>query len=333
MKYYTLFYVFLLSTIVCYAQNTKYIESFDNKINVDLSLDTNVFSYTINSPTDNSLYELKANESARLALSIHYRFIGVTIGFSPNFLNNNEDEVLKGESAIRLIKLRLFVKQFIQQFEYHKVKGYYVENTGDFIGNWIKDNDPYLKLEDFTTKQYFGKTTYVWNKNFSFKALLVKNEQQIKSTGSFIPSLTYSYNELKNPNNEILKIDQSSFDVNLNAGYIYNFVFGSNNNFFTSLGLSPGVGFKFAKTIEDDNNGIEQSISKTYPNFSIEGRLNLGYNSNKIYTGLQLNTYEVSYNKTPETKIENSRTYLQLYFGYRFSAPKSVEKLFNKIKI
>ena len=333
MKYYALFYLFLFSTIVCHAQNTEYIETFDDKINVDLSIDTNIFSYTINNPSNNSLYQLKGNESARLALSMHYRFIGVTIGFSPNFLNNNADEILKGESTIRLIKLRLFIKQFIQQFEYHRVNGYYVENTGDFITNWIKDTDPYLKLEHFNTKQYFGKTTYVWNENFSFKALLVKNQQQIKSVGSFIPSLTYSYNELSNPNEKILKIDQSSFDVNLNAGYIYNFVFGGNKNFFASLGLSPGVGFKFAKLMQDDTNGIEQQISKTYPNFSLEGRLNLGYNSQKLYSGLQLNTYGVSYDKNPETKVENSTTYFQLYFGYRFGAPKSIEKLFDKIKI
>ena len=325
--------IFLFSTLICYSQSSEYIESFDNKINIDLSVDTNVFSYTIDNTTSNSLYKLKANESARLALSMHYRFIGITVGFSPNFLNNNADEVLKGNSTIRLIKLRLFIKQFIQQFEYHKVNGYYVENTEDFVANWIKDTDPYLKLESFNTKQYFGKTTFVWNENFSFKALLVKNQQQIKSVGSFIPSLTYSYNVLSNPDVKILKIDQRSFDVNLNAGYIYNLVFGGNKNFFASLGLSPGVGFKFAKIIQDDANGINQEISKTHPNFSIEGRLNLGYNSQNFYSGLQLNTYAVTYNENPETKVENSTTYFQLYFGYRFGAPKSVEKLFDKIKI
>ena len=70
-----------------------------------------------------------------------------------------------------------------------------------------------------------------------------------------------------------------------------------------------------------------------YTNFVFEGRLNLGYNSQKFYSGLQLNTYAVNYNETPETKVENSTTYFQLYFGYRFGAPKSVEKLFDKIKI
>jgi len=323
----------LFFAVFCNAQENGYTYDFSGKINVKLGLDTNSFSYKVSNSTDSSFYELKPNESVRTTASLQYKFIGLTVGFSPKFLNNNEDEVLKGESDINTIQLRLFIKQFIQEFNYYKIGGFYIENTGDFIDGWIKDQDSYLKLGSLKLKRFGGKTAYVWNKNFSFKALLVQNEKQAKSAGSFVPSISYFYSELTSSNQSVIIINESNFDLNVNAGYIHNFVFGRNHDFFASLGLSPGFGLKFAKTIEEDENNVLIEKSMTHPNFSLEGRLNLGYNSDTIFTGMQFNTFGVSYNKSPENKVEDSNAYFQIYFGYRFGAPKMIERLFNKIKI
>ena len=91
--------------------------------------------------------------------------------------------------------------------------------------------------------------------------------------------------------------------------------------------MSPGFGVKFAKTIQEDGLGVLQEKKETYTNFTFEGRLNLGYNSDKIFTGMQFNVNGVSYNKDQETKVEDSNTYFQLYFGYRFGAPKVLRKI------
>lgn len=317
--------------MICPAQESDFIQDFSHKLNIELGIDTRVFTYNIENSATNSTFKLKPNESVRLAASMHYKFIGLTIGFSPKFLNNNEDEVLKGESKITSVQLRLFIKRFIQEFEYNYIEGFYVDNTTDHVPNWIKGQDPYLQLDGLSLKRFGGKTAFVWNENFSFKALLVKNQKQAKSAGSFVPSFSYVYSELNNPNDKILVIDESNFDFNVNAGYIHNFVFGKDNNFFTSLGLSPGLGVKYTKMNEEDEFGNVKEKKARYSNFSFEGRLNLGYNSNKMFTGLQFNVLSVAYNKTPETKVEDSNTYFQLYFGYRFDAPKTLSRLFNKI--
>jgi hypothetical protein len=323
---FTLFFV-----AFCNAQESEYVEDFSHKINAKLGIDTKTFSYKVNNSSINEKYDLKPNESVRLAASVHYRFIGVTIGFTPNFLNNNEDEKLKGESDINSIQLRLFIKRFIQEFEYSKIEGFYVENTADFDANWIKNTDPFIQLKSLNVKRFGGKTSFVWNKNFSFKALLMQNQKQIKSTGSFVPSISYFYSELNNPNNEFISLDETNFDLNIAGGYIHNFVFGASKNFFASLGLSPGFGLKFAKNIQEDEFGIQKQNKETYTNFVFEGRLNLGYNSDKIFTGMQFNVNGVTYNKNQETKVEDSNAYFQLYFGYRFGAPKMLERLFDKI--
>ena len=331
MKHIVLFVFIITSIGSTKAQDSTYIQDFSHKINVKLGMDTNVFSYKVTNSTSDSYYQLKANESVRLTTSFHYKFLGLSIGFSPKFLNDSKDEELKGESDISSIKLRLFIKRFIQEIEYYKTQGFYVENTADYITDWVKGEDPYLQLNQLRLKRYGGKTSFVWNRNFSFKALLVQNQKQTKSTGSFVPSLSYYYTELRNPSGDIVNSDETNFDINLNAGYIHNFVFGKDNNFYASLGLSPGVGLKFAQTTEYNPTGSALETKATHPNFSFEGRLNLGYNSDKIFTGLQMNATGVTYNKNPETKVEDSNIYFQLFFGYRFGAPKPIARFFDKI--
>ena len=217
---FTLFFV-----AFCNAQESDYVQDFSHKINTKIGIDTKSFSYKVTNSVTNEKFNLKPNESVRLAASMHYRFIGVTVGFSPNFLNNNEDEKLKGESEINSIQLRLFIKRFIQEFEYNKIQGFYVENTADFDANWIKNTDPYIQLKNLTIKRFGGKTSFVWNKNFSFKALLMQNQKQLKSAGSFVPSMSYYYSELNNPKNEFISLGESNIDLNIIAGYIHNFVF------------------------------------------------------------------------------------------------------------
>lgn len=313
------------------AQDSTYVLDYTNKINVKVGLDTNTFSFKTTNISDNTSYELKPNESVRLTTSFHYRFLGLTVGFSPKFLNDNQEEELKGESDINSIRLRLFIKRFVQEFNYYKIRGVYIENTSDYVDDWVKGQDPYLQLNGLRIRNFGGKTSFVWNKNFSYKALLVQNEKQLKSAGSFVPSLSYSYSELSNPEANFVNNDERNLDITLNAGYIHNFVFGKDHNFYSSLGIFPGLGIKFAKTIEKSTTNSIEEIKETHPNFNFEGRLNLGYNSDRIFTGLQFNVFGVTYNKNPETRVQDSNVYFQLFFGYRFGAPKPIAQFFDKI--
>jgi len=328
--------VIALLLIICIvvttsAQESKYVQDFSHKINGKIGIDTKGFSYKVANSATGRDFNLKLNESVRMTTSVQYRFIGITVGFSPKFLNNNEDEFLKGESDVNSIQLRLFIKRFIQEFEYNKIQGFYIENSADFDQNWVKDTDPYFQLKNLILKRFGGKTSFVWNKNFSFKALLMQNQKQIKSAGSFVPSLSYYYSELNNPINEFISFNESTFDLNSTAGYIHNFVFGANHNFFASLGLSSGLGLKFAKNIKEDEVGELQENDETYINFIFDGHLNMGFNSDKIFTGMQFNVNGVTYNKNEETNREDSHSYFQVYFGYRFGAPKVIEHFFDKL--
>ena len=109
------------------------IVSFVDKIILKANIDSQIESYSINS-LDESI-RLLTNNQYKLFLSLDYEFIGFSIGVSPKFLPDNNDNDLRGESSYNDFRFRFFLGNWAQSLEYSKTKGFYVENTGDFF--WL----------------------------------------------------------------------------------------------------------------------------------------------------------------------------------------------------
>jgi len=314
-----------------YAQKSKkvdslYIESFADKFVVKLNVSTRTDTYTILNRTDGSKLSIAPNNNYRLFISLDYQFFGFSYGFSPTiFAANNEDDI-KGESSFSDFKFRAALGQWIQGFQISTTKGYYVENTGDFLPNWKEGIDPYLQIPDFTSKIYGMSTSYVFNPNFSYRNLLYQTEWQKKSAGSFIPSLFYSY-DLFTYTLENEKIKDEIIPVRLALAYYYTFVV--KENWFLGGNLSPALAVNFSKNTITNNN--IQSISRsTEFSTSLEGSLQIGYASKKIIFGggfkFDVNNYGVDELNT----VLNDKTYGFIYFGYRFNTPGFIDRSYSK---
>ncbi|MGK0385404.1 MAG: hypothetical protein ACI849_000005 [Patiriisocius sp.] len=68
-----------------------------------------------------------------------------------------------------------------------------------------------------------------------------------------------------------------------------------------------------------------------YIPFELQGGLQIGYTSRGFLFGITGNLDSNWYNEGNRTNIENDRFYAKAYVGYRFDAPKLVEKTFNYI--
>jgi hypothetical protein len=328
------FYIILLiisPIYLGYAQKSKkvdslYIESFADKFVVKLNVSTRTDTYTILNRTDGSKLSIAPNNNYRVFLSLDYQFFGFSYGFSPTiFAANNEDDI-KGESSFSDFKFRAALGQWIQGFQISNTKGYYVENTGDFLPNWREGIDPYLQIPDFTSKIYGMSTSYVFNPNFSYRNLLYQTEWQKKSAGSFIPSLFYSY-DLFTYTIENEKIKDEIIPVRLALAYYYTFVV--KENWFLGGNLSPALAVNFSKNTITNNN--IQSISRsTEFSTSLEGSLQIGYASKKIIFGggfkFDVNNYDVDELNT----VLNDKTYGFIYFGYRFNTPGFIDRTYSK---
>ena len=117
--------------------------------------------------------------------------------------------------------------------------------------------------------------------------------------------------------------DLESYGIILNTGYFYTFVIS--HKWYANLGASPGLGIEFNKITER----IEETdlINKNHETvFNLETDIGLGYNSNSFFGGINFKLIGTSREENSIIKFNTARGIVQLFVGYRFKAPKFVEK-------
>ncbi len=322
-------FIILIYGINTYAQepiqkDTTSLVSFADKFILKANLSTQTDTYILKKDNDVAI-KIAPNDNYRLSLSLDYQFIGLSLGFSPNFFSNNKDEDLKGESSFGDIQFRVFVGNWVQGIYYKKIKGYYIENTEDFIPNWIKGEDPYLQIPSFTSVTWGMSSAYVFNPKFSYRNILYQTEWQKKSAGSFVPMLNYNYNKAFFDFLDTYS-EEKVFNLRLATNYYYTFVI--NQNWFIGPYISPSLGLRFTNS-KDIINEVVSTQRKTFVSRQLEGGLQLGYSSKRIIFGGNFNFSANWYNSEKNSVNENNQIYGIIYFGYRFDAPKFIENSYN----
>jgi hypothetical protein len=269
--------------------------------------------------------DLLTNNQNRVTRSLDYEFIGLSIGFAPNFIPGNNDEDIQGKSSFTNYEFRFFLGKWTQELKYTKVQGFYIENTWDFIPDWIEGEHPYIQFSDFKTTPWDGSTSYVLNPNFSLRNVVCNTEWQLKSAGSFVPSFRYGYTRIS------LEVDGSrsyedDFDIRLAPDYYYTLVI--QKNWYAAAFLSPSIGIRLSTEFDDDFNTKENS---TYWPVALNGGFQLCYSSRKVIFGANFNFESTWYNEDDNTNVLNDKFFAKIYIGYRIDPPKFIKKTFASI--
>ncbi|MEO7210032.1 MAG: DUF4421 family protein, partial [Chitinophagaceae bacterium] len=297
----------------------------DSFLSGKLSNSNDFKNFTVRNPTK---YEIDPNDKSIVKLFINYRWLSVSISTAPNFLNADNNDLIKGTTTTTAFALNLNFTHWAQTFSYARIKGFYLDNTADFIPNWRKGIDPYIQFPDLVYTGFAGQTAYTFNKKFSFNALSAQTERQLKSAGTFRPSVSYNYDIV---DNKILLTGQDSsqksktLQLLLSAGYYHTFVI--NKNFYFSAGLNPGIGIISTKFY---NRQPQETIITRYLNilYHTEATIALGYNSERFFVGGQLTGATSSYDQhNISTSITTQGLTYQVFAGYRFGAPKFLKKV------
>lgn len=122
----------------------------------------------------------------------------------------------------------------------------------------------------------------------------------------------------------------NNLEFTIGPGYAYNFVL--KENFYTSVGASVSVGNIHTKLTTRSTN--DNSI--TYQNNLLtqwQGKLGLGYNSKKFYSGLFATVSDTNYKQqhTTATNTE-TRVFYNLFLGLRIDSPKFLKRNVTKIE-
>ena len=298
----------LLSKQHSWSQDSLYIKTFPEKLTVRLGMQNTSNSFLVTDTQNNTEVEFKPNNKTYLGVSFLFRSLELDLGFAPNFLPENRDNE---DSKLFTLNFRMFLGKWMQTLDFYNQKGFFA-NIGD-------TSIPYPGL---STLKIGGATAYVFNDNFSFRAIGFQNEWQKKSSGSFIPQLTYYYTRLNFENPDSEDSHDQIVDMAVGPGYYYNLVLGQ--HVILGAGATVGVGIH-----------ISRSEGETSTNFLGQAlfRMALGYNSERFFTGINLNAQVLAYEEDDATSVGDGLSFAEIYLGYRFNAPKNwVQKAdkFNK---
>ncbi|WP_299887408.1 DUF4421 family protein [uncultured Lacinutrix sp.] len=303
MKYsLLLLFLCVYSSLYSQEKNSRSIVQFSDKLLIRANLIKQSESFLINDDDESTIIE--ANNTYKIKLSGNYKFLGLSIGFSPNSGNSNF------KSKFRNAQLRLFYNQWFQTIEYRKVQGFYQDDFN--IG------EPVAQFPHFKTTNWTGSTSYIFNPDFSLKHLLSFNEWQVISEGSFVPSINYGSNRLSDFV-EDGKYEQNNFDIAITPSYFYTWVI--KERWFISSSIAPALGVRFSK---EKISGIE--TEDTFITKALNLSLQFGYTSNDISAGAKFNFDSNAAKENVERNFVNDKSYASIYFGYRFNPPRFIER-------
>lgn len=295
----------------CFAQSDSlsnpYIQKFPDKISAQLFTLNTYNNFTIDYKTEGIIVDLSPNRKTTLGVAVQYDILFLSIGFAPKFFTDNRDNK---NSKMTSFSLSLFPGQWVQYFDYINQKGMTLEV-----------DEGSLYLSSLKTMKLGGSTAYVFNRNYSVNALSFQSERQLKSAGSFIPTLSYYYTELSGDASEGIGGKTYFIDVALSPGYNYNWVIAK--KFLVAGGFSLGAGF--TRTVDEEVN-TTTFLSTASLNLS------LGYNSDTFYGGLQTKGIASSHSAQSNVTMNDVVSYATVFFGYRFDGPGFLTKEKNKIK-
>ena len=309
------------------SPDTTRIISYSDRFIIKANLNTQDDSYFYTDKVNGQQLKVSPNIETRMFLSLDYEFIGVSFGFSPDFLNANNDEASKGKTSFADYQFRLFLGKWVQTLQYRNIKGYYIDNTGDFVPDWQEGVDPYLQFPDLRSRTFRMGTSYVFNPRFSYRNVVYQTEWQKKSAGSFVPTFIYDYHHFS-IREEGLESVEHNLNFRIAPSYFHTFVW--RENWFFSVQASPSVGLRFAN-VRETSDGEFTKQGRTYFTRFLEGGMQLGYSSDRVIFGASFNLNVNWYNEGREASVENDQYYGLLYIGYRFNAPGFIDRPMKKL--
>jgi len=311
----------------------EYIDDHKKQLNVKFELSNDINEFSIeDSGTD---LTLRPNLNLRYALVFSYKFLSIRLGVRPN--KSKEEQENKGDSDTYRFRINLLFDNWSHLIQYDYDRGYYVDNTSALLS----DTEPVrVQLPYMTTHLLYGTSVYKWNKNYSLRAIDAQTEIQTKSAGSLMLGATYNLYRLFGldrilfPGEEIEQRDPYNeyFGISLAAtgGYYYTYVI--NKSWFLNGFALPSAGIEMHQT--KTTSGEQQSTRHGQEFFtSLDYGAGVGYNGRKFFFGGKIkNRWTNEKFNQDKVKFQPQKNTFNIYFGYRFKAPKTVSKPVNMIE-
>jgi len=302
---------------------SSYIEKYDTLVHFEPWLSTKLMEYRLYYPNNFKLF-LRPVELNTLSLGLYYRFIDLSIGFSPKFINQNKPDYLTNLSKRFEFSTGFSFKRFYLSLDYSEIKGFYLRNTADF-GRSLPEQ-PNLTFPELKVKQYGAMINYNFNPRFSRSGMKSGAQSQLKSAWTFMPALQYARYRFSDKGISANLENDNTFSADLNLLFpLYGtLVIGKNS--FISGGLGPSIGVDFYRTLSYTDNQTIVTTKGSSISTGYLADLAMGINGRKFYGGFQGYVRAYGHKIEDVDKMQKVFYSAHVYVGMRFNAPKWTKK-------
>lgn len=276
---------------------------------------------------DTFFISIRPNEVYTLSPSINYRWLSVSYAFTPEFLEFNNDDSLRGNTRFRRLSTSFSFGQLALSGVWSTTRGFYLANMGDVYPSW-KPGDPYLQFPEMEVKRVIVSAVYRTNPNFSLKAINSGEEEQLRSAWTLLPALNIMHFKFNVPNGDPQQAGTieltNNTDINIVMPIAGTWVFSKHAYISAAAGPIMGVDF-FRSFAIDENNNIVQSDGTRFSSGFHFG-LNIGYNQPRWYIGFSNLSSSYRHGVSNAERMAKLHTQFTLYGGLRIKPPRPLKR-------
>lgn len=232
---------------------------------------------------------------------------------------NEQSKRIYGESDARDLQLNIIGKRWGIDLYRQKYSGFYIDDPDVKV----LPDEPYPQRADIETKNTGLSVNYTFNnKKFSFRSVYNFSDRQLRSAGSFVLFGSISGfqaagdSAIINPNYAADFGDASQIQktkvttLSIAPGYTYSLIY---KGFYLNGTLAIGPSHNwlyYESTTGSSKNDIKF-------NFSVAGRIGIGYNGDRFFGGLSF--MNQGHNaKFDNIELNSSSGVFKVLFGFRF---------------
>jgi hypothetical protein len=315
------------NSLVGGKHDTNYIQSFYPKLTARLFASERTNIFTLTDLANSKALAYSPNRGLDFGLGMNYRWLGLSLSFTTP-LNPEYKQTRKID-----LQAGIFMRRYVFDVYFQSYTGMYLINASTLQSNAIARN---FQRPDVRSINFGSNAYYIFNrKRFSARAAFSQQEIQLKSAGSFLAGAYFNIHQISSDSSLVptefqplftsqLRSLDEAFSVNLgiNGGYTQTLVIAK--HFFANVFVTLGAGTSSISTGIALNNKYNTQLS-----LKAQGRIALGYNTDRWFMSLIVSTDNVAYVASNTELFTTSSGIVRLSVGTRFD----VKKLESKLRI
>ncbi|HZJ61652.1 MAG TPA: DUF4421 family protein [Chitinophagaceae bacterium] len=306
------------------TRDSIYITRLDTMLHLQSWISANDMEYKIVYDKDFKLV-LAPNRTNNLSFGFSYRYLDLGLSFSPQSLNAKQDNGKKGKSEQFSFGTGFSIHRFKLSFDLSTVKGFYLKNSADFLRAALPDS-PYSVFTNLAVGYFSMMVRYNVNEKFSTAALTGGTQVQRRSALTVLLSLQFATYNFHDDSQTGGVQNESTYSTDLNLLLPVAGTLVISPKFSASLGVGPGFGVDFFKSvsIDDSSKVVLSQGTKFTTGYSVQTSVN--YHAKRFFAGFESRYRSYGHKIEDISRLIKQYSYYQIFIGWRLRAPTFAKK-------